>query len=98
MSDSRRGKKNGNLTPSPPEIRINLKKEQTMEKWVYIAVWAVIAIAGAIITRTNPLWWFAGMAVGKLALRLILTVALAVVLYVLFYFLIVAGILWILIN
>lgn len=61
-----------------------------MIKWVYIAVWALVAIAGAIITRTNPLWWFAGV-VGKLALRLIFTVALAVVLYVLFYFLIVAG-------
>lgn len=69
-----------------------------MKKWIYTASWVVIAVAGAIITRTNPLWWFAGVAVGKLALRLVLTVALAVVLYVLFYALIIAGILWILIN
>lgn len=63
-----------------------------------IAVWVVVAVAGAIITHTNPLWWLAGVAVGKFALRLVLTVALAVVLYVLFYALIIAGVLWILIN
>jgi len=69
-----------------------------MKRWIKIGLWAVVAVAGAIITHTNPLWWLAGAAVCKLALRLILTVALAVVLYVLFYTLVIAGILWILIN
>ena len=69
-----------------------------MKRLIKIAIWVVVAVAGAIITHTNPLWWLAGAAVCKLVLRLILTVALAIVLYVLFYALVIAGILWILIN
>ena len=98
MSDSRRGKKNGNLTPSPPEIRINLKKEQTMKKWIKIAVWVVLAVAGSALIGGSLWWWLIGVAVGKVIIRLILTIALAVLLYVLFYALIIGGLFWILIS
>ena len=69
-----------------------------MKRWIKIAVWVAIAIAGAVLTHTNPLWWLVAAVVGKVVIRLILTIALAVVLYVMFYALIIGSILWILIS
>lgn len=69
-----------------------------MKRWLKIAVFTAVAVAGAILTHTNPLWWLVGLVAGRFILRLILTIALAVVLYVLFYALIIGGLFWILIS
>ncbi|CDN30794.1 hypothetical protein BN938_0689 [Mucinivorans hirudinis] len=63
-----------------------------------VAVWALVAVAVAIITHTNPLWWLVGVLAAKLIARLVLTIAVGVVLYILFYALIFAGLFWILIS
>lgn len=42
-------------TTNPIEKTHKIKKEQTMKTGYKIAVWLVITVAGAIITRTNPL-------------------------------------------
>lgn len=69
-----------------------------MKRWLKIAVWTAVAVAGAILTRTNILWWLAGVSIGKFAFRLILTLSLAIILYVLFYALIIGGLFWVLIS
>ncbi|CDN30737.1 hypothetical protein BN938_0632 [Mucinivorans hirudinis] len=69
-----------------------------MKKWIKIAVLALVAVIGSILIG-GTLWvWFAGLFVVKFIARLLFTLALAVVLYVLFYALIIGGILWILIS
>lgn len=69
-----------------------------MKKWIKIAVWTAVAVLGAVITHTNTLWWLVAVVVGRTVLQFILSLALAVVLYVLFYALIIGGLFWILIS
>lgn len=99
MSDSRRGNKEWKLnfltSENPHKIE---KTEQTMKRWLKIAVWTAVAVAGAILTRTNILWWLIVVSIGKFAFRLILTLSLAIILYVLFYALIIGGLFWVLIS
>ena len=69
-----------------------------MKKWIKIAVWTAVAVLGAVITHTNPLWWLVAVVTGRTVLQFILSLALAVVLYVLFYALIIGGLFWVLIS
>ena len=69
-----------------------------MKKWIKIAVWTAVAVLGAVTTHTNPLWWLVAIVVGRTVLQFILSLALAVVLYVLFYALIIGGLFWVLIS
>lgn len=68
-----------------------------MKKWIKIAVWAVVAVAGSAVL--GSLWvWLIGLAVGKLIARLVIALVLGIVLYFLVYALIIGGIFWILIS
>ena len=69
-----------------------------MRKWSKISIIGVVAISEAIITRTNILYWFVGVAVGRVFIRIILTASLAIILFVAIYALIVVGLLWVLIS
>ena len=69
-----------------------------MKKWIKIAVWTAVAVTGAVITHTNPLWWLVAVVAGRTVLQFILSLALAVVLYVLVYVLIIGGLFWVIIN
>lgn len=58
----------------------------------------LVAVAGSAVLGGSWWVWLIGLAVGKFLVRLVFTLALAVVLYVLFYALIIGGIFWILIS
>ena len=57
-----------------------------------ISIWAVLALAGSLLCGGSVWLWLAGICVGKLLIRLLLTIALAVVVYILTYALIIGGI------
>lgn len=63
-----------------------------------IAVLALVAIVGSLLWGGSIWWWLVGMTVGKFVIRLLFTIALAIVIYCLVYALIIGGILWILIG
>nr|WP_302831119.1 hypothetical protein [uncultured Bacteroides sp.] len=63
-----------------------------------IAVWALVAVAGSILLGGSFWWWLAGLLVGKFVIRILSTIALAIVIYCLVYAFIIGGILWILIG
>lgn len=63
-----------------------------------IAIVALVALAGSALLGGGFWWWFIGLTVGRGIIEFILTLALAVVLYVLFYALVIGGIFWILIS
>ncbi|MGL5914584.1 MAG: hypothetical protein ACRCZB_10495 [Bacteroidales bacterium] len=98
MSDCRKAESNGNSTSSPQESTYKFKKQQTMKRWSKISIISVVAILGAIITRTNILYWLVGLSVGKTFIRIILTASLAIILFVAIYALIVVSLFWILIS
>lgn len=63
-----------------------------------IAVWALVAVAGSLLLGGGFWWWLAGLLVGKFVIRILFTIALAIVIYCLVYAFIISGILWILIG
>jgi uncharacterized membrane protein len=63
-----------------------------------IAVLALVAVLGSFLLGGSIWWWLVGMTVGKFVIRLLFTIALAIVIYCLVYALIIGGILWILIG
>lgn len=63
-----------------------------------IAIVALVALAGSVLLGGSFWWWFIGLTVGRSIIQFLLTLALAMVLYVLFYALIIGGIFWILIS
>lgn len=63
-----------------------------------IAVWALVAVTGSILFGGSLWWWLAGIAVGKFVIRMVFTLALAIVIYCLVYALIIGGIFWLLIS
>lgn len=63
-----------------------------------IAVLALVAVLGSLLLGGSVWWWLVGMTVGKFVIRLLFTIALAIVIYCLVYALIIGGILWILIG
>lgn len=73
-----------------------------MKRWIKIAVLALVAVAGSTLLGGSLWIWLVGVIVGRFALRLILTIMLALALYcvvkIVVYALVIGGILWILIN
>lgn len=69
-----------------------------MKRWSKISIIGVVAILGAIITRTNILYWLIGLTLGRTFIRIILTASLAIILFVAIYALIVVGLFWVLIS
>lgn len=63
-----------------------------------IAVWAFAAVMGVILFGGSIWWWLAGIAVSKFVVRMVFTLALAIVIYCLVYALIIGGIFWLLIS
>ena len=68
------------------------KKSNKMKLRYKISIWAVLALAGSLLCGGSVWLWLAGICVGKLLIRLLLTIALAVVVYILTYALIIGGI------
>lgn len=63
-----------------------------------IAVLALVAVAGSTILGSSFWWWLVGIMAGKFIIRLIFTIALAIVIYCLVYAAIIGGIFWLLIS
>ncbi len=63
-----------------------------------IAVWALVAVAGSLLLGGGFWWWLIGLLAGKFVIRILFTIALAIVIYCLVYAFIIGGILWILIG
>lgn len=63
-----------------------------------IAVLALVAVAGSTILGGNFWWWLVGIVTGKFIIRLVFTIALAIVIYSLVYALIIGGLFWLLIS
>lgn len=62
-----------------------------------ISIWAILALAGSLLWGGSVWLWLAGICAGKILIRLFLTIALAIAVYILTYALIIGGILWLLI-
>ena len=62
-----------------------------------ISIWVTLALAGSLLWGGSVWLWLAGICTGKILIRLFLTIALAIAVYILTYVLIIGGILWLLI-
>ncbi len=69
-----------------------------MKRWIKIAVLALVAVAGSTLIGGSLWIWLTGMMVGRFVIQLLFTIALAVLIYVLFYALVIGGIFWLLIS
>lgn len=82
-----------------PLITAYINQTTTKMKTRYkIAVWAFVAITGSALLGGNFWWWLIGLLAGKFVIRILFTIALAIVIYCLVYAFIIGGILWILIG
>ena len=63
-----------------------------------ISIWVALALAGSLLWGGSVWLWLAGICAGKFLIRLFLTIALAIAVYILTYALIIGGILWLLIS
>ncbi|CAK7059526.1 MAG: hypothetical protein BACD_00291 [Bacteroides rodentium] len=77
---------------------INQETTTKMKTRYKIAVWALVAVAGSLLLGGNFWWWLIGLLAGKFVIRILFTIALAIVIYCLVYAFIIGGILWILIG
>lgn len=62
-----------------------------------ISIWVALALAGSLLWGGSIWLWLAGICAGKFLIRLLLTIVLAIAVYILTYALIIGGILWLLI-
>lgn len=63
-----------------------------------ISIWAALALAGSLLWGGSVWLWLVGICAGKILIRLLLTITLAIAVYILAYTLIIGGILWLLIS
>ena len=63
-----------------------------------ISIGLALALAGSLLWGGSVWLWLAGICAGKFLIRLLLTIALAIAVYILAYTLIIGGILWLLIS
>ncbi|WP_329903518.1 hypothetical protein [Porphyromonas pogonae] len=63
-----------------------------------ISIWVALALVGSLLWGGSVWLWLSGICVGKFLIRLLLTIALAIAVYILTYALIIGGILWLLIS
>lgn len=68
-----------------------------MKQRYKISIWVTLALAGSLLWGGSIWLWLAGICAGKILIRLFLTIALAIAVYILTYALIIGGILWLLI-
>ena len=75
-----------------------IKKLDKMKLRYKISIWLALALAGSLLWGGSVWLWLAGICAGKFLIRLLLTIALAIAVYILAYTLIIGGILWLLIS
>ena len=63
-----------------------------------ISIWVALALAGSLLCGGSIWLWLTGICAGKFLIRLLLTIALAIDVYILTYALIIGAILWLLIS
>ncbi|WP_341460552.1 hypothetical protein [Hoylesella nanceiensis] len=63
-----------------------------------ISIWVAPALASSLLWGGNVWLWLVGICAGKFFIRLLLTITLAIAVYILAYTLIIGGILWLLIS
>ena len=74
------------------------KKSNKMKLRYKISIWAILALAGSLLCGGSVWLWLAGICAGKFLIRLLLTITLAIAVYILAYALIIGAILWLLIS
>ena len=74
------------------------KKSNKMKLRYKISIWAILALAGSLLWGGSLWLWLVGICAGKFLIRLLLTITLAIAVYILAYTLIIGGILWLLIS
>jgi len=79
-------------------IRIKSKKSDKMKLRYKISIWVALALAGSLLWGGSIWLWLAGIYAGKFLIRLLLTITLAIAVYILAYALIIGAILWLLIS
>ena len=63
-----------------------------------ISIWVALALAGSLLWGGSVWLWLAGICAGKFLFRLLLTIVLAIAVYILTYALIIGATLWLLIS
>lgn len=79
-------------------IRIKSKKSDKMKLKYKISIWVALALAGSLLWGGSVWLWLVGICAGKFLIRLLLTITLAIAVYILAYALIIGAILWLLIS
>ena len=74
------------------------KKSNKMKLRYKISIWAILALAGSLLWGGSVWLWLVGICAGKFLIRLLLTITLAIAVYILAYTLIIGAILWLLIS
>ena len=69
-----------------------------MKQRYKISIWVALALAGSLLWGGSVWFWLAGICAGKFLIRLLLTITLAIAVYILSYALIIGAILWLLIS
>ena len=75
-----------------------IKKSDKMKLRYKISIWVTLALAGSLLWGGSVWLWLAGICAGKFLIRLLLTIVLAIAIYILAYALIIGAILWLLIS
>ena len=74
------------------------KKSNKMKLRYRISIWVALALAVSLLWGGSVWLWLVGICAGKFLIRLFLTIALAIAVYILTYALIIGAILWLLIS
>ena len=87
MSDMREAgkKKKLELNSLTSGIRIKSKKSDKMKLRYKISIWVALALAGSLLCGGSIWLWLTGICAGKFLIRLLLTIALAIAVYILTY-------------
>ncbi len=69
-----------------------------MKNLIKIIFWAMVAFVGARVFGGSLCWWIIGVVISKPIIKSMFAIALGLALYILFYALIIAGVVAILIH
>lgn len=69
-----------------------------MKNLIKIIFWAMVAFVGSRVLGGGVGWWIVAVIFGRTIFQFVFTVSLALILYVAFYALIIAGVMAILIH
>ena len=76
----------------------NPHKSNKMKLRYKISIWVALTLAGSLLWGGSVWLWLAGLCAGKFLIRLLLTITLAIAVYILAYALIIGATLWLLIS